>query len=157
MADMYAVKKETLDNIANAIRTKRDITDGISVDDMAMQIGLISGGGNVMQGEFIADGTTPIIDVGTTEFNCFLILNVPFLPETPTPPRTFKIGFKNFNDDAQFVYILRSSGATTEAFQVQNNDCDIIKNGTKITFTSGAISIYGTFTNGRIYKWFAWD
>ena len=44
MADMYAVKKETLDNIANAIRTKRDITDGISVDDMAMQIGLISGG-----------------------------------------------------------------------------------------------------------------
>ena len=44
MADMYAVKKETLDNIAQAIRLKRDITDGISVDDMAMQIGLISGG-----------------------------------------------------------------------------------------------------------------
>lgn len=45
MAEMYAVKKEQLTDIADAIRLKRDITDSLSVDDMPLQIGLIDGGG----------------------------------------------------------------------------------------------------------------
>lgn len=46
----YAVKGETLYNIAETIRNKRDIADEITVDDMAMQIGLISGGGGIQNG-----------------------------------------------------------------------------------------------------------
>lgn len=45
MAEMYAVKKDDLTAIADAIRTKRDITGEIEIPDMAMQIGLIEGGG----------------------------------------------------------------------------------------------------------------
>lgn len=44
MAEMYAVNKDTLTDIADAIRLKRDIVEPIPVDDMAMQIGLIEGG-----------------------------------------------------------------------------------------------------------------
>lgn len=55
MGDMYAVDGDVLADIATAIRTKRDITDGISVADMPMQIGLISGG--VSGFEYIGDVT----------------------------------------------------------------------------------------------------
>lgn len=43
MAEMYAVSKEQLTDIADAIRLKRDITDEMTVDDMPMEIGLIDG------------------------------------------------------------------------------------------------------------------
>lgn len=45
MADLTAVPTQLLTDIADKIREKRDITDSIPVPDMAMQIGLISGGG----------------------------------------------------------------------------------------------------------------
>ena len=45
MADLTAVPTQLLTDIADAIRTKRDITEPIKAQDMAMQIGLIGGGG----------------------------------------------------------------------------------------------------------------
>lgn len=44
---MYAVNGDILSDIADAIRQKRDIADAIPVADMAMQIGLIAGGGGL--------------------------------------------------------------------------------------------------------------
>lgn len=48
MADdkLIAVPESLLTDIGDAIRTKRDITTPIPVPDMAMQIGLIEGGGS---------------------------------------------------------------------------------------------------------------
>lgn len=45
MSDMYAVPKEKLDAIADAINLKRDTVGGMEIDDMPLQIGLIEGGG----------------------------------------------------------------------------------------------------------------
>ncbi len=46
MADMYAVSEQALTDIADAIRLKRDITTPLTVDDMALEISLIDGGGS---------------------------------------------------------------------------------------------------------------
>lgn len=45
MAEMYAVSKEQLTDIADAIRLKRDITTPLKVEDMPLEIGLIESGG----------------------------------------------------------------------------------------------------------------
>lgn len=64
----YAVSGEELHGIAEAIRLKRDITDGIPVADMAMQVGLISGGGGLPTGARVIDitgnGTIDVSDIG---------------------------------------------------------------------------------------------
>lgn len=47
MAKLYAVSEEELQAIGNAIRTKRDITTPIEVENMPLEISLIDGGGGV--------------------------------------------------------------------------------------------------------------
>lgn len=44
----YAVPEDKLTAIADAIRLKRDTTTDMTLDDMALQIGLISGGGSTL-------------------------------------------------------------------------------------------------------------
>lgn len=54
----YAVPEDKLTAIADAIRLKRDLTTDMTLDDMALQIGLIDGGGGdvkVEQGTFTLD------------------------------------------------------------------------------------------------------
>lgn len=80
-AALYAAEGSTLVGIADAIREKRDITAGIPLADMAMQIGLIESGGG--SGDFeAASGTFEIAadtSIGTGGYT--LPFQMPFKPD----------------------------------------------------------------------------
>lgn len=57
MSEMYAVPAEKLEDIAAAIRRKRDITTPLTVDEMPLQIGLIDGGAVVNQWTYLGEIT----------------------------------------------------------------------------------------------------
>ena len=84
MSEMYAVPAEKLEDIADAIRQKRDITTPLTVDDMPLQISLIESGGDGMWekiGDFtIADGEMSLlIELGAV-YKKLLV----YLPSTAT-------------------------------------------------------------------------
>lgn len=76
---LYAAEGSTLVGIADAIREKRDITAGIPLADMAMQIGLIESGGGTVDA---ASGTFEIAaDISLTYTGYTLPFQMPFKPD----------------------------------------------------------------------------
>ena len=127
----YAVNGDILSDIADAIRQKRDIADAIPVADMAMQIGLIDGGGisygasidvvkGVISGQYLVGESEKI---GTIRIAIYMIDDAPAIGENCTlygvvavkdttleAYRGFGINSSNAWASASIVNSRRSSG-----------------------------------------------
>lgn len=81
---MYAVPKEKLDAIVDAINLKRDRVGGMEIDDMPLEIGLIEGSGisfpeglsKIWMGSYSpeVDTVAPTIKIGLDEIPKILIM-----------------------------------------------------------------------------------
>lgn len=148
MSDIYRISGDTLTDIADAIRLKRDIATEITPEDMPMEIGLIDGGGG---------GLAPIVD------EMFV------LPERTSAAQTIRVNLSQNIEtpkaNEMYAFLWEFQGVVTATPQEKNCvfrklEVDTIHNNPLFTgavanvcnyiSTSGVISnstVYGTLTN----------
>lgn len=88
MADKHIIQAQTLTDIADAIRLKRDIVEEIIPEDMPLQIGLIPTGGGSTVKDIILDADTIELVIATNATRLMVWRDDVLITPTPSQPGT---------------------------------------------------------------------